>query len=206
MSAEGLKQVDAKTVKRWIEEDRAVLIDVREADEHAREHIPQARLVPLSGFNPSDFPKDFEKIGVFHCQSGTRTAEAAARILQTDFAQVCELEGGLTGWKDAGLAVNFNRKAPISIMRQVQITAGSLVVLGIVLAVLVSPWFMALSAFVGAGLTFAGVSGTCAMASILSHMPWNKSFGEAVSTKTSENTPADPSPLPGSESGRTLPA
>lgn len=181
MSTESLKKVDAKTLKRWLDDDLAVLIDVREADEHAREHIPQARLVPLSGFNPSDFAKDCEKIGVFHCQSGTRTAEAAPRILQTGFSQICELEGGLKGWKDAGFAVNFNRKAPISIMRQVQITAGSMVVLGIVLAVLVSPWFMALSAFVGAGLTFAGVSGTCAMASILAHMPWNKSFGEQVS-------------------------
>ncbi len=197
MSAEGLKQVDAMTVKRWIEEDRAVLIDVREADEHAREHIPQARLVPLSGFNPTDFPKDHDKIGVFHCQGGTRTAQAAPRILQTGFAEVYHLEGGLQGWKAAGLAVNLNRKAPISIMRQVQITAGSMVVLGIVLAVLVSPWFMALSAFVGAGLTFAGLSGTCAMASILGHMPWNKSFGEQVSSKTPENTPSAPSPLPG---------
>ena len=62
-------------------------------------------------------------------------------------------------------------------MRQVQITAGSMVVLGIVLALLVSPWFMALSAFVGAGLAFAGLSGTCAMASLLAQMPWNKPFG-----------------------------
>ncbi|MCP5082497.1 MAG: DUF2892 domain-containing protein [Alphaproteobacteria bacterium] len=206
MSAGSMKQVDANTLKRWLDDDLAVLIDVREADEHAREHIPQARLVPLSGFNPTDFPQDHDRIGVFHCQSGTRTGQAAPRILQTGFAQVCELEGGLKGWKDAGFAVNYNRKAPISIMRQVQITAGSMVVLGIVLAVLVSPWFMALCAFVGAGLTFAGVSGTCAMASILAHMPWNKSFGKAESSKTSGNTPAAPSPSPGSESGRTLPA
>lgn len=177
MNAESLKHVDATTLKRWLDEDRAVLIDVREADEYAREHIPAARHVPLSGFNPTDFPKDHDKVGVFHCQSGTRTAQAAPHILQTGFAEVYHLKGGLTGWKDAGLSVNLNRKAPISIMRQVQITAGSMVVLGIVLAVLVSPWFMALSAFVGAGLTFAGLSGTCAMASILGHMPWNKSFG-----------------------------
>ena len=140
MSAHGLKQVDAKTLKRWLEDDQAVLIDVREADEHAREHIPQAHLVPLSGFNPSDFPKDRGKIGVFHCQSGTRTAEAAPRILQSGFAEVYHLEGGLKGWKEAGYPVNFNRKAPISIMRQVQITAGSLVVLGIVLALLHRPF------------------------------------------------------------------
>lgn len=180
MSTEGLKHVDAQTLKTWLDEDRAVLIDVREVDEYAREHIPQARLVPLSGFDPSDFPRDHDKIGVFHCQSGTRTGQAAARILATGFSEVYHLKGGLGAWKQAGLAVNVNRKAPISIMRQVQITAGSLVVLGIVLALLVSPWFMALSAFVGAGLTFAGLSGTCAMASLLAHMPWNKSPGTQV--------------------------
>jgi len=65
-------------------------------------------------------------------------------------------------------------------MRQVQITAGSLVVLGIVLAVLYSPWFMALSAFVGAGLVFAGVSGFCGMANLLAFMPWNRPLKSAV--------------------------
>jgi hypothetical protein len=56
----------------------------------------------------------------------------------------------------------------------VQITAGSLVLIGVILGFAVSPWFFALSAFVGAGLTFAGISGTCAMASLLTVMPWNR--------------------------------
>jgi rhodanese-related sulfurtransferase len=74
-----------------------------------------------------------------------------------------------------------DRKAPLPIMRQVQIAAGSLVLSGIALAVLVSPWFIALSAFVGAGLIFAGITGVCAMASLLLHMPWNRSCEECVS-------------------------
>jgi Protein of unknown function (DUF2892) len=74
-----------------------------------------------------------------------------------------------------GLFHMFNRKAPLPIMRQVQIAAGSLVLLGIRLAVLASPWFMALSAFVGAGLIVAGITGVCGMASLLRHMPWNRS-------------------------------
>ena len=68
----------------------------------------------------------------------------------------------------------MNRKAPISIMRQVQIVAGTLVLLGVLLGWLVSPWFFALSAFVGAGLTFAGISGTCAMANLLGFLPYNR--------------------------------
>lgn len=85
-----------------------------------------------------------------------------------------QLEGGLQAWKRAGLPTVTDRNAPLPIMRQMQIAAGSLVLLGVVLATLVSPWFMALSAFVGAGLIVAGVTGFCAMANLLQHMPWNR--------------------------------
>ncbi len=176
MTMATLREIDAPTLKRWLDEDKAVLIDIRESDEYVREHIPGSRLVPLSSFDTADFPRDHDKVAVFHCNSGNRTSTAAPQILGAGFSEVYHLDGGLQAWKAAGLPVDLNLKAPISIMRQVQITAGSLVVLGVVLALLVSPWFIALSAFVGAGLVFAGVSGTCAMASILGLMPWNRRF------------------------------
>lgn len=169
-----LEKMDARKAHALLNADKAVLIDVREPDEWIKEHVPGAHLVPLSGFNPDDFPKDHDKIAVFHCRSGGRTEAAAPQILRTSFREVYQLEGGIQGWREAGLPVNETAKAPISIMRQVQITAGSLVLLGVVLAVLINPWFVALSAFVGAGLTQAGITGTCAMASILKHMPWNR--------------------------------
>ncbi|WP_299608813.1 rhodanese family protein [uncultured Tateyamaria sp.] len=169
-----LKTLDAQKTHDLLTSGKAVLIDVREPDEYIKEHVPEAHLVPLSGFNPEDFPKDHEKIAVFHCRSGGRTEAAAPQILRTGFREVYQLEGGIQAWREAGYHVNETACAPISIMRQVQITAGSLVVLGIVLAVLVNPWFAALSAFVGAGLTQAGITGTCAMAGMLKHMPWNR--------------------------------
>jgi len=180
MTKTALREIDPKTLQGWMEEEKAILIDVREMDEYAREHIPGSRLVPLSGFNANDFDHEHDKIAVFHCSSGNRTEQAAAQLLSTSFKEVYHLDGGFQAWKKAGLPVNLNRKAPISIMRQVQITAGSLVVLGVVLAVLYSPWFMALSAFVGAGLVFAGTTGTCGMANFLSFMPWNKPLKTAV--------------------------
>ncbi len=179
-----LKKIDAKTANSWMEDGQAVLIDVRETDEWIKEHVPTAHLVPLSGFNTEDFPKEHDKIAVFHCRSGGRTEAAAQQILQTGFREVYQLEGGLQGWRDAGLPVNENAKAPISIMRQVQITAGSLVLLGVILAVLINPWFIALSAFVGAGLTQAGITGNCAMASLLMYMPWNKILSSQPSLPT----------------------
>ncbi len=169
-----LRKIDPTTAQKWMHAGKAVLIDVREPDEYIKEHVPEAHLVPLSGFNPEDFPKEHDKIAVFHCHSGGRTEASAAQILKTGFREAYQLDGGIQAWRAAGLPVNENAKAPISIMRQVQITAGSLVLLGIVLAVLVNPWFAALSAFVGAGLTQAGITGNCAMASILKHMPWNR--------------------------------
>lgn len=169
-----LEQIDAKTVKRWLDAERAVLIDIREADEYAREHVPGAHLVPLSGLDAADLPHDRDKIAVFHCASGSRTAEAAPRVLAGRFKAVYQLEGGLEGWKRAGLATRLDRRVPISIMRQVQIVAGTLVLLGVLLGWLVSPGFLALSAFVGAGLAFAGLSGTCTMAALLRRLPYNR--------------------------------
>ncbi|MEL7047925.1 MAG: rhodanese-like domain-containing protein [Pseudomonadota bacterium] len=174
MSTETLRKVGPVTTKEWLDGEQAILIDVREPDEYVREHIPEAHLVPLSSFNPQDFPREHGKVAVFHCRSGGRTEAAAPQILKTGFKDVYQLEGGLQAWRQAGLTVNENRRAPISIMGQVQIVAGGLIVAGIALAVLVSPWFMGLSGFVGAGLMYAGVSGECTMASILKHMPWNR--------------------------------
>ncbi len=169
-----LREVDAPTLKAWLDRGEALLIDVREADEYAREHILGSQLVPLSGFDRADFPAAAGRKVVFHCASGNRTTLNAQAILTTGFDDLYHLEGGLAGWKAAGYPVHFDKKAPISIMRQVQLTAGSLVVLGVVLAVLISPWFMALSGFVGAGLMFAGATGTCGMANLLGLMPWNR--------------------------------
>ena len=168
------RTVDAVTLKQWLDEDKAVLIDVREPMEYNREHIIGSRLVPLSGFDPADFDRDRDKAVVCICRSGMRSARAAGQVLATGFDQVYTLEGGIDGWKQAGLPVHFDRKAPLDLMRQVQIAAGSLVLLGVVLAVLVSPWFMALSGFVGAGLVFAGMTGFCGMARLLAAMPWNR--------------------------------
>jgi rhodanese-related sulfurtransferase len=170
----GLARIEAARAKGLLDRGEALLIDIRESDEFAREHLPGAHHVPLSAFNAADFPADHDKIAIFHCASGARTAEAAPRILATAFAEVYQLEQGLSGWKKAGLPTVVNRAMPISIQRQVQITAGMMVLIGVVLGFLVSPWFFALSGFVGAGLTFAGISGTCAMASLLAVMPWNR--------------------------------
>lgn len=167
-----LPTIDPKTLKRRLDEGSAVLIDIREPAEHARERIAGARLVPLSTIDRQSIPGD--KTIVFHCRTGNRTAANAGVLLAKHCPDAYALAGGLEAWKAAGLPTEIDRRAPIELFRQVQIAAGSLILIGLLLAVLVSPWFVALSAFVGGGLIFAGVTGTCGMARFLGIMPWNQ--------------------------------
>jgi len=111
---------------------------------------------------------------VFTCRSGMRTAGACDRLAARVAGEAFVLSGGLDGWTKAGLPVATDAKAPLEIMRQVQIAAGSLVLLGVVLGFAVAPAFLGLSAFVGAGLTFAGATGFCGMARLLMMAPWNR--------------------------------
>ncbi|MCW5724156.1 MAG: rhodanese family protein [Maricaulaceae bacterium] len=152
--------------------DGGVLVDIRAADEHARERIPGARHHPLDTLQQGAAGTGARYV-IFHCRSGARTLSNASRLAEGAACEAFILEGGLEAWKKAGLPVAADRKQPLELMRQVQIVAGSLVLLGAALGALVNPWFFALSAFVGAGLTFAGISGWCGMATLLRHMPWN---------------------------------
>ncbi|TVQ62853.1 MAG: DUF2892 domain-containing protein [Phycisphaerales bacterium] len=171
----GVSGVEASVVAGWLAAGKAALIDVREDFEHAEERIEGATSMPLSSLDASAV-REMGAGGrvVFHCRSGKRSAQAAERFAATG-EHALHMLGGIEAWKSAGLAtVKPGGRRRVSIMRQVQIVAGSLVVLGVVLGVLVSGWFLAIAGFVGAGLVFAGASGWCGMAVLLGRMPWNK--------------------------------
>jgi len=169
-----LKPIDPHTLKGRLDDGSAILIDIREPAEYAREHILGARMVPLGAIDRHDFDRDHDKAVVFHCRTGNRTAVNAGKLLARDFREAYALAGGLEAWKAAGLPTHVDRKAPLEMFRQVKIGAGGLVLLGLVLGLLVSPWFALVSGFVGAGLVFAGVTGFCGMARVLALMPWNR--------------------------------
>lgn len=84
------------------------------------------------------------------------------------------IDGGTQACVACGLPTEQAQSNVIGIQRQVQISAGSLVLLGVILGTWLHPGWYGLSAFVGAGLTFAGLSNTCAMALLLARMPWNR--------------------------------
>lgn len=171
-----LPKITPADLQQRLQRGDIVLIDIREPSEYAREHIHGARLVPLAAIDSHDFDTERNKTAVFTCRSGNRTAMNASRLLAKGFREAYVLEGGLDAWKSAGLPVHFNAKAPLDLQRQVQITAGGLALLGALLAWLISPWFIALSGFVGAGLMMAGMTGFCGMARLLAAMPWNRKF------------------------------
>jgi rhodanese-related sulfurtransferase len=156
--------------------DGAVLVDIRERDEFARERIEGARHHAVSILDRDHPARPGDQVLIFHCKSGNRTSQTAHQIARgtPDGIETYILDGGIDAWRKAGLPVIIDRKAPIPVMRQVQIGAGSLVLLGAVLGATVAPGFYLLSAFVGGGLVFAGVTGFCGMARILEIMPWNR--------------------------------
>ncbi len=156
------------------------LIDVRTPVEYREVHVAFARNVPLDQLDATKLASGRngrEPLYVI-CRSGSRGKQACEKLLAAGYANVVNVEGGTQAWDQAGFPVVRGRKA-ISLERQVRIAAGLLVLTGSVLGAFVSPYWIGLSAFVGAGLIFAGITDTCGMGMILARMPWNQ-----VSTAT----------------------
>jgi rhodanese-related sulfurtransferase len=148
------------------------LLDVRSALEFEGERIEGARLVPLDelGGRLDEVPDQPDVVVV--CRTGVR-ALAAAETLARAGRRARVLEGGMVAWRRARLPVREGQKR-LPVDRQVQLIVGTMVLTGVTLGALVSPWFLVIPAFFGAGLTFAGATGTCGLALILLRMPWNR--------------------------------
>ena len=147
------------------------LLDVRSPIEFESERIEGALGVPLETLAArlDELPESADLVVV--CRTGVR-ATIAAETLARSGRRARVLEGGLLAWRRAGFPVREGRKR-LPVDRQVQLIAGSMVLTGIGLGLAVSPWFLALAAFFGAGLTFAGATGTCGLALLLMRLPWN---------------------------------
>lgn len=153
------------------------LIDVRTPLEFREVHVEFARNVPLDSLDPQNVMQSrqgatSEPLYVI-CRSGNRAGKACEKFVAQGFDNVVNVEGGTLAWDAAGLPVKRGKTA-VSLERQVRIAAGSLVLLGALLGYFVHPYFIFLSAFVGAGLVFAGVTDTCGMGMMLAKMPWNR--------------------------------
>ena len=149
------------------------MIDVRTPAEFGSVHATGALNHPMESFDCEhvDYPED-QEIHVI-CQSGGRSMKVCQKLESAGFERVVNVEGGTSAWDGAGLPVIAGKKA-MSLERQVRIAAGALVVIGAVVGHFYNPAGYGLSAFVGAGLVFAGVTDTCGMGMIIAKMPWNR--------------------------------
>jgi len=152
------------------------LIDVRTPVEFRELHADVAHNIPLDQLDPQALQgvqngtSDAEVYVI--CRTGNRSSKACEKLIAAGLTNVISIEGGVEAWEAAGLPVVRGKKA-MSLERQVRIAAGSLVLLGVGLS-FANPYFLGLSAFVGAGLVFAGITDTCGMGMVLARMPWNK--------------------------------
>ena len=148
-----------------------LLLDVRSPLEFESERIEGAVNVPLDTLDTrvDEIPESADVVVV--CRTGVRATIAVESLARVG-RRARVLDGGLNAWRRARLPLRVGRKR-LPVDRQVQLIAGSMVLLGVGLGLTVSPWFLALSAFFGAGLTFAGATGTCGLALVLMKMPWN---------------------------------
>lgn len=166
---------------------KPVILDVRERDEFEAEHIEHSINVPLSHFAsvaPGVLNQLTESKVLVMCRSGARARLANQQIAHLGFLDRIKsevFEGGILEWKKLGNPTIIKKRTHLPVLRQVQIGAGSFILLGVVLGFFIHPALFGISAFVGAGLVFAGVSGICMLANLLALMPWNK-----LSPSTSE--------------------
>lgn len=182
MAAGGVATIDCAALERLCREcgDGVVLIDVRTPMEFRAVHAVGARNVPLDSLDPAKIVAELgeragEGGGAIHliCRSGQRSARAAEIFARAGFPKVVSVDGGTLAWERAGYPVERG-KAGISIQRQVQIIAGSLTLIGAILAIAVHPYWAGLSAAIGAGLLLTGVTDSCLMGMMLARMPWNR--------------------------------
>jgi len=95
-------EIDAEALRRLLDADSALLVDVREKEEFEEERIPGARLVPLSAFDAAAIAAAARgRTVVLYCLSGKRASQAAAMAAAPGVVLV--LKGGIMGWTAAGL-------------------------------------------------------------------------------------------------------
>lgn len=164
------------------------LIDVRTPLEYQEVHVAFARNIPLDQLDAANLAAGRDDSALYViCRSGGRGKQACEKILATGYTKVVNVDGGTQAWDQAGLPVVRGKQA-ISLERQVRIAAGSLVLVGSALGAFVSPYWIGLAAFVGAGLVFAGITDTCGMGLLLARMPWNQVSTPSPATQDNAST------------------
>jgi rhodanese-related sulfurtransferase len=169
-----VKTISVEDLKKLLDKNEVLLIDVREPAEYRSKCIEGSILIPLSEISHEKLPSKLGRI-VIHCQSGRRSLDASLKLLNQDSSlDIASLDGGIAAWERAGFYIKKSGSNILPLDRQTQLAAGFLAFSGTILGTFVNAAFYILPGFVGMGLMFAGLTGWCGMALLLAHMPWNK--------------------------------
>jgi len=159
---------------------KTCILDVRTQAEMQAAALPDCLHIPLHELTPERLQAEIQKSGkdgscvYLLCQAGRRAEMAANQLKGQIQAELCVIEGGMNAVQQAQIPLQHTAKPVMSLERQVRITAGFLVLIGVVLGYQVHANFFLLSGLVGAGLLFAGATDTCMMGMLLARMPWNR--------------------------------
>jgi sulfur dioxygenase len=171
-----LRSVSAQQLAVLAGSGKLHILDVRTPGEFASLRIAGSVNVPFERLDPPALLGRFGANTPLYCvcQTGTRSQLAADRLRAAGFTNVVHVDGGTNAWTSADLPLLRGERSVISLERQVRIAAGLISVLGIIAGALIHPAGYLVSALVGAGLLYAGVTNTCGMSMVLGRLPWNQ--------------------------------
>lgn len=170
-----IKEIEPSEVKKWHDAGEIVLIDVRQLLEYNEEHIAKAQLFPSSNFKPEILPDPSGKKLLFYCQMGRRSMLAVQKWAEySGQAEAYTLKGGIKAWKAAGCPTVADAATRHRVERQIYAHCGFLLILGIMLALFVSMWFLILPGAIAVLLLVSGFIGHSIFSFLLSLLPWNR--------------------------------
>lgn len=171
-----IHSVDAQTLKKWMKDSKALLIDVREPLECSLEKIVSSKNIPLAQITLEDLDlsKNKDKKIVIQCRSGARSMTACKKLSEADPSlELYNLDGGILAWKAQGYNIAQEKDA-LPLDRQVQLTLGIIIIFGVLMSYLFNDSWVLLPAIIGLGLINAGLTGWCGMAKLVALFPWNR--------------------------------
>lgn len=172
-----MKHISISAFKQTLDAERSnptvAFINVCTPDEYAAKHIEGVKSVPLDDLVSRIAELKDKNTIYIHCRSGNRSKRAIETLEQLGVsAELVNVEGGIMAWEAAGLKT-ASTSSTLPITQQVFIMAGSLILVGVGLVLWRGMGFIVIPGFIGVGLLFAGITGWCGMAMLLSKMPWN---------------------------------
>lgn len=179
-----VQTIDVQTLSELLKKDPSLeLLDVRTPAEFETVHAVGARLQPLDRLDPKAIMASRNGQAnqplYLICKGGVRSAKAAQAFQAAGYGNVISVAGGTDAWVKAGLPINCGSRKTLPLDRQIQLTAGMICLIGVILGTFVNPWWYLACAMVGFGLSMAGLTGFCPMAIVMARMPWNRASAGA---------------------------